>query len=225
ALRLAEQRVSFVNRVSHELRTPMTNILLNSDLLSDSLPPENERAKKRLEMISEEANRLGRLIENVLTFSQSEREYTESEGTNQNLRVRPCEVGPVIEEALSHFSQSLSRNGVEPKLNLPDDKLFVLADRDGLLQIFSNLISNVAKYATEGSALEIKARCSSDGRTISVTTSDDGPGIPSKEASRIFDPFERLHDSTTEGVSGTGLGLAIARDLAESMGGISCPRL
>ncbi len=87
---------------------------------------------------------------------------------------------------------------------------------DALAQILGNLLSNVEKYVP-GGAVEIASTLAGGALTVMIT--DEGPGIPSAAAERIFRPFERLDSRVNEGASGTGLGLAIARDLAASMGG------
>ncbi len=214
ATHLAEQRVSFVNRVSHELRTPMTNILLNVDLLSDSSAENNSSQTKRIDLIREEASRLSRLLENVLTFSGLEKPRA---NPKQKLRLIPCNIGELIDEILSQFAPTLARKNIVTHQDKSPPPAFAFADPDAFKQIISNLISNVEKYAADGGKLEIENSSSNDEITISII--DFGPGIPKSEARRVFRPFVRLNDSTTEGVSGTGLGLAIARDLAKSMNG------
>lgn len=93
----------------------------------------------------------------------------------------------------------------------------VLADPDALRQILGNLLSNIEKYAAAGGLAEITLAESDE--TVILAVKDLGPGIPDRENERIFLPFHRLDDRTSEGVTGTGLGLAIARDLAITMGG------
>ncbi|MDF1739671.1 MAG: HAMP domain-containing sensor histidine kinase [Verrucomicrobiales bacterium] len=219
AVRLAEQRVSFVNRVSHELRTPMTNILLNVDLLEDSVPEESRIAAKRLGLIREEAGRLSRLLENVLCFSRRDKLKGEEEDAGQTLRLVPCSLFTVIDAVLDQFGPSLSRKNIEVERGARDVLHTVLADEDALRQIISNLISNVEKYAAAGGKLEFRAARSDSGDSIVLSVIDGGPGIPVSESARIFRPFERLSEATKEGVSGTGLGLSIARELAVSMNG------
>lgn len=219
ALRLAEQRVSFVNRVSHELRTPMTNILLNVDLLEDSVSEENRNVAKRLGLIREEAGRLSRLLENVLCFSQREKLKGAQEEPGQTLRLVPCAMSEMIDSVLAQFGPTLIRKGIDVKRSDGDRSFHVIADQDALMQILSNLISNVEKYAAIGGKLELSVEDSLSGEAVILSVIDEGPGIPSRDASRIFRPFERLNEATKEGVSGTGLGLAIARDIAESMNG------
>lgn len=219
ALRLAGQRVSFVNQVSHELRTPMTNILLNIDLLSDTLADEGRPGAKRLGLIREEASRLSRLLENVLTFSSREKDRESTDDSRQMLRLSSCDVSQALDSVLSQFSPTLGRKTIAVSRSQPDSPVYVLADPDAFSQIIGNLISNVEKYAADGGKFEIAVKTPPSNDTVSITITDFGPGIPGSEAARIFLPFVRLSDATTEGVSGTGLGLAIARDLAESMNG------
>ena len=207
AVALAAQRVSFVNRVSHELRTPLTNILLNLDLAAENLAATGE-PPRRLALVREEAGRLGRLIDNVLTFSRHEQ---------GKLRADPhaCIPASVIAAVVEQFAPSFARRALTVH-RTGDATAPCLLDADALAQILANLFSNVEKYVP-GGAIEI-ASTLADG-ALTVTVADEGPGIAARDAERIFRPFERLGSRVNEGASGTGLGLAIARDLAASMGG------
>jgi signal transduction histidine kinase len=205
ALRLAEQRVSFVNRVSHELKTPLTNILLNADLAADGA---DARGRQRLARVQEETRRLARLIDNVLAFSR--RDSTPLPAS------APLALRPLIDEVAETFAPSLKRRGVEIVVN-GGESTRALADPDSLRQILGNLLSNIEKYAATGGLADITL--AEDDEAVILLVKDRGPGIPAREHERIFLPFHRLNDRTSEGVTGTGLGLAIARDLATGMGG------
>ena len=207
AVALAAQRVSFVNRVSHELRTPLTNILLNLDLAAETLAETGE-PPRRLALVREEVGRLGRLIDNVLTFSRHEQ---------GKLRADPhaCIPASVISAVVEQFAPSFARRALTVR-RTGDATAPCLLDADALAQILANLLSNVEKYVP-GGAVEI-ASSVADG-ALTITVADAGPGIAARDAERIFRPFERLGRRVNEGASGTGLGLAIARDLAASMGG------
>jgi signal transduction histidine kinase len=208
AAALAVQRVSFVNRVSHELRTPLTNILLNLDLAAESLDAAPRDAERRLALVQEEARRLGRLIDNVLTFSRHEQGKLRAE-------VKACVPASVIAAVVEQFAPSFARRGFEVRClgNATDP---CLLDVDAFAQILGNLLSNVEKYVP-GGLVEIGGSYTHG--VLYVVVGDQGPGIPAEAAERIFRPFERLENRITEGASGTGLGLAIARDLAAAMGG------
>ncbi|MDB6080332.1 MAG: kdpD, partial [Akkermansiaceae bacterium] len=127
AARLAEQRVSFVNRVSHELGTPLTNILLNLDLIEDDHAPLPDAVRHRLRLVSQEAQRLSRLVCNVLTFSRQER--------NQ-LKLSPTPLVPdeIVESVLQQFQPALERRGISTRWN-GDAKQRIAMDGDAFAQI------------------------------------------------------------------------------------------
>jgi signal transduction histidine kinase len=208
AAALAAQRVSFVNRVSHELRSPLTNILLNIDLATEAVSEAPRESERRLALVQEETRRLGRLIDNVLTFSRHEQ-------GKLRLDPRACVPASVIIAVVEQFAPSFARRSLEVRRS-GDLTTPCLLDADAFAQVLANLLSNVEKYVP-GGLVEI-AGTIANGNLV-LTVSDQGPGIPAEAAERIFHPFERLYNRVNEGVSGTGLGLAIARDLAATMGG------
>lgn len=208
SLRLAAQRVSFVNRVSHELRTPLTNMLLNLDIVTDAAGAEG-KGMSRLQLVREEAARLSRLIENVLTFSRHEQ-------GGVKMRAMQCRPRVIVDGITEQFASSFARRGIQMQRSHEGEDAPCWMDADALAQITANLLSNVEKYAPHAAA-RVFTRQDENGFTLTVE--DEGPGIPERDAERIFEPFTRLDDRVNEGVSGTGLGLAIARDLAQRMGG------
>lgn len=209
ALKLAEERVSFVNRVSHELGSPLTNILLNLDLAGAALGDRAGESRRRLALVHEEVQRLGRLVSNVLTFSRGERKTLD-------LHPAPCAPDEVVAAVLAQFQPSLDRRRVVVEWQRGAGERTLL-DPDALAQIAGNLISNVEKYASAGGWIGLETTLAAGRLTLCV--SDRGPGIPGRQRERIFEAFERVHRGVSEGSSGTGLGLAIARDLARRMGG------
>jgi signal transduction histidine kinase len=207
-LALAAQRVSFVNRVSHELRTPLTNIMLNLDLAAEGIADESPEPARRLALVREEARRLSRLIENVLTFSRSAERHLAR-------NARACVPSGIIDSVVEQFAASFARRGFTVR-RVGAASGACLIDADAFAQILANLLSNVEKYVP-GGIVEIASAVGHG--MLSVTVTDQGPGIAPAEAERIFRPFERLDSRINEGATGTGLGLSIARDLARSAGG------
>ena len=207
---LAAQRASFINHVSHELRTPLTNILLNLDLATEALEGDETASGpvRRLAMVGEEAQRLSRLIENVLAFSHHERGQL-------RLQPRACVPETVVQGIVDQFAPSFARRGLLVQITGGSATACML-DADAFAQILANLLSNVEKYVPGG---PVKIAMHLAGEMLSLTVSDEGPGIPPRAAERIFRPFERLDSRINEGASGTGLGLAIARELAKGAGG------
>jgi signal transduction histidine kinase len=212
-MQLAEQRVNFVNQVSHELKTPLTNIRLYAELLGEN-PREDDseesgKFRRYLEVITSESQRLSRLIANVLNFARLKKERTV-------LRREAGQVDAIIKAALNMFAPSLEAKGVRIHFQAgAGDRVEV--DPDALEQILNNIFSNAEKYGTAGNRLDIQSSRKGD-RTV-IFVRDYGPGVPKREADRIFQPFYRTHSRITDGVTGTGIGLGIARELARLHGG------
>jgi signal transduction histidine kinase len=205
-LRLAAQRVSFVNQVSHELKTPLTNVRMYAELLEENV--EDPVGRRRLEVVVSESQRLGRLISNILTFARAEK------GT---LAVQPgpaC-VDDVVQGLLDQFAPSLGASGVTARFDAGAPRR-VRVDVDALTQILGNLLGNVEKYAPRG---PLVVRTAAAPPITRITVEDSGPGIPAAERERVFQPFVRLGAASHEGVPGTGIGLGLARDLARRHGG------
>ena len=207
-LREASERVGFVNQVSHELRTPLTNIRLYAELLERRLAEDDEN-RSYLDIIVAESGRLSRLIGNVLSFARRNR---------GSLVIYPVEglVDDTLRSVVDQFRPSLEGKGIEIALDMAAPRP-IRFDPDAVEQVVGNLLSNVEKYAGGGKMVEIASR-QTEMKTV-VRVVDHGPGIPAKRQEAVFEPFVRLSDRLTEGVSGTGIGLAIARELALLQGG------
>lgn len=208
-MREAADRVSFVNQVSHELKTPLTNIRLYAELLERSLPEGDGRTARHLDIIVAESQRLSRLIGNVLTFARRQSDQPALHPTQGS-------IDRCIQSVLDHFSASLESRGVKTRFHA-GAAAPVQFDHDAVAQILGNLFSNVEKYAASGGSMEVTSR--QDGAMTSITVSDRGPGIARGQEQRVFEPFHRLSNKLTDGVTGTGIGLTIARDLARKHGG------
>lgn len=205
----AIQKVNFVNQVSHELKTPLTNIRMYSEMLEDVVDDSNPNAEHYLNVITTESQRLSRLITNVLSFGRHERKVLQ-------LQTWQGSIATIIKKCIETFEPILKQKEFEivySEKKCPD----VVFDPDALEQILNNLISNVEKYAADGQYLEIQHDYTDDITTIRVI--DHGPGIPQAERTHVFDPFYRINDQVSEGVTGTGIGLNIALQLAKLHGG------
>ncbi len=203
--RLANQRVSFVGQVSHEFRTPLTNIRLYAELMERAVLDED--TSRKANVIRSEAERLGRLITNVLELSRS----------GGQRRIQPTTEVPdqVIEHVLESFSPAFAAQQLVVEHQADADRPALL-DRDLLEQVLVNLFSNVEKYALSGKYLRVESRQAGD--TLTVRVHDHGPGISGKLRTRIFEPFVRGSDAI-DAPAGMGIGLAIARSLARAHGG------
>lgn len=208
-MRMAEQRVNFVNQVSHELKTPLTNIRMYAELLEDELADEDGKQRRYLGVITGESRRLSRLIGNVLSFARADK-------GRLALHLQPGRVDDIVVRCIEAFMPALKAKAIEVRLTCKAPAL-VLLDAEVLEQILNNLISNVEKYAASGALMEV---CSMQQDSITtITVRDFGPGIARREQDRIFQPFYRISSRLTDGVAGTGIGLGIARQLARLHGG------
>jgi len=210
-VRLAGERVNFVNQVSHELKTPLTNIRLYAELLEDALPEGAEEGKPwhYLDIIASESRRLSRLIGNVLTFARQEK-------GKLALRPEAGRVDDVVNKTLAAFRHSLEQRGVQVAFAAGAARR-VRFDPDVLEQILNNLISNTEKYGASGGRLEVRTHQANGVTTVIVR--DHGPGISAAERERVFAPFYRTSSRLTDQATGTGIGLGIARQLARLHGG------
>ncbi|GGB86579.1 hypothetical protein GCM10011352_10590 [Marinobacterium zhoushanense] len=213
-LTLARQRVNFVNQVSHELKTPLTNVRLYAEMLQQRLDDGSEETadptvNRYLGVITDESQRLSRLIENVLSFSRLQR---------KQLKLAPETANPdeQIERILHTFAPLLRQRGIEPRF-APGIEQPLTYDPAALEQILNNLLSNCEKYAPDSG--ELRLRSWLDSTALCVEVRDSGPGIDPADRQRIFEPFYRSSSRLTDGVSGTGIGLGLARDLARAHGG------
>jgi signal transduction histidine kinase len=211
-LRLASQRVSFVNQVSHELKTPLTNIRMYAELLEQHIAADDGDGRKRLDIVVTESQRLSRLINNILTFSRQDKGLV-------RLHTKPAVVDDVVADVIAQFAPGFATRGVTVSFQRGAPAR-VGVDADALAQMLGNMLGNVEKYAPGGQVAIATAGAGAGATPLTtITIADSGPGIPAADAERIFQPFVRLGAPAHEGVPGTGIGLGIARDLARLHGG------
>jgi signal transduction histidine kinase len=210
ALHFAQRRSNFAAAVSHELKTPLTAIRMYAEMLRDGLVANDGKRAEYYRSISSEAERLSRLIDNVLEFSRLER------GT-RTLELRVGDVGAVAREAIELLRPHAGANGLALELAIEDGLPPVRFERDALLQVLFNLVDNAIKYGRGGTA-RIEVACRRAGTGVALSVRDHGPGVPREELGRIFEPFYRRGDELTRSAPGAGIGLALVRGLAEQMG-------
>lgn len=210
-IRVAHQRVSFVNQVSHELKTPLTNIRLYAEMARSRAEDREDAASVRqLQVVESETARLSRLIQNVLNFARKQRDRL-------TVLVKPVNLAEVVSRLASHWRPILDKRGITLELEAPEHAA-VETDADAVEQVVGNLLSNAEKYAAEGKWVRLSLQPTEEG-AWRIVVEDRGPGIPSGKQEQVFEPFERLRSDLREGVSGTGIGLTISRELAQLLGG------
>lgn len=208
-MQIAGQRVSFVNQVSHELKTPLTNLRMYSELLERELPEDEEKPRRYLAVIQSEAERLSRLISNVLSFARSERSTLE-------ITTRPADIGDVVRAVVASFRPALEQAGIRVEMDLPSAEQAAI-DADAIGQVLNNLLGNVEKYAAGGGHVAIAVRRAGD--ALEVRVQDRGPGVPETYQEQVFEAFYRVDNRLSGAAAGTGIGLSVARELARLHGG------
>jgi signal transduction histidine kinase len=210
---LDKLKSDFVSTVSHELRTPLTSIKAFVELILLKPTMSSERQLKLLRTINEESDRLGRLINDLLDLSKIE------SGTVkwQSEEVSVKDIINTSVDGIYPLARSLGLR-LSTSINGPLPPLY--GDRDRLVQVVTNILSNAIKFTHEGGTVTIEAHQEADPEPgIVVTITDTGIGIPEGDLKLIFDKFYRAGDQLTNKTPGTGLGLTIARQIVEHHGG------
>ena len=213
AVTLSQRRADFVSAVTHELRTPLTTFRLYTEMLLEDIVPAGERTSY-LATLKREADRLGHLVENVLTFSRLERRAAAA-------RTESLPLGDLLERIVPRLAERAAQAGlvlqVEASPELSAQRVRV--DLASAEQILLNLVDNACKYAPNPAQPALHLATASRGRHAVIRLHDHGPGIEPRERRRIFRTFHRSAARAAGSAPGVGLGLALSRRLARQMGG------
>jgi signal transduction histidine kinase len=210
AERLARQRSAFAAAAAHELRTPLAGLRMYAEMLAEGLgdPAGYPRYARR---VADEAERLGRVVTNVLGFTHLER---------QSLAVspRPGDLAAFVGELAARLGPWLEGMGALLAVELPGAPVDVPFDPDAVTQILQNLLDNAERYARDADDRTITLRISpGNAGSARISVSDRGPGVARAMAGRLFVPFSR--GNQLDGPAGLGLGLSLCRALARAHGG------
>lgn len=209
---LSERRIRFVSAVTHELRTPLTTLRLYLEMLLDGLVRDEQTRNEYLATLHAEAERLNRLVNNVLDYSRLEK-------TKPNLLVAPVRVGDLLGQVQSVWTPRCANSEKQLQLEtlLPAETTLT-TDAELVQQILGNLIDNACKYSRGAEDARLWLRARSEAGRIVVEVEDRGPGVAPQERRCIFNAFER-GGSVDPSTGGVGLGLALAKRWAELLGG------
>jgi len=201
-------RRRLIGDVSHELRTPLTAIKGYMEGLIDGVLPASAET---FEQVHREADRLGRLVDDL-------QELSRVEAGAFSLDVHPVHLPDLVQTTVKRLSPAYEKKDVKLHWNLPADLPRVLADEDRLVQVLTNLLGNALMYTPASGAVTVTA--AQTGGEMRVTVSDTGLGIPAESLPHIFDRFYRVDQSRSRGAGGgSGIGLTIAKALVEAQGG------
>ncbi len=201
----------FMSSVTHELRTPLTSIRALSELMHDDPDMDGAQRQQFLDIIVAEAERLSRLVNQVLDMAKIESGQADWHASNVDLR-------QVLEQSAGSMAETFRERGIRLVLSLPDAVPMVWADADRLTQVVLNLLSNAAKYAPRDTGI-VNVHLWADARRVSFEVKDNGPGIPPDQQAMVFEKFRQVAGDQHYRPGGTGLGLPISRQIVEHFGG------
>jgi len=206
--KLERMREDFVANVTHEIKTPLTAIIGFVETLQDGAIEESLTAKKFLSTIAENARRLNRLVDDLLTLSSIEL-------GEMTLRLEGVTVGEVVDHVLPIFEGRVQEKNLKIDKNLPERLSMIHADRDRVAQVLLNIIDNAVKFTPDGGSVTIKAYEEGNDSVV-IQVVDTGVGIPKSETPRLGERFYRVDKTRSRELGGTGLGLSIVKHLMKA---------
>lgn len=207
---LAQLRSQFVAGVTHELKTPLTAIRMFAETLREREHAPHSLRSEYLDTIVSEAERLTRLLNNVLDFSRVEQDQ-------RRYHLEPGDLRESVRAAIRAMKHPIEQNGFALTVEEGVHPIPVCIDADAIEQAILNLITNSLKYSGTGRTLVIRVERGREHATVAVA--DDGVGIAASEHARIFERFYRVQGPHNDSVSGAGLGLALVEHIVRAHGG------
>ncbi|MEM6731021.1 MAG: HAMP domain-containing sensor histidine kinase [Myxococcota bacterium] len=208
--RLSRLKTDFVSSVSHDLRTPLTSIRMFTEMLLMRRVSDEQEERECLEVIAKETERLTRLTERILDFSRME-------AGRKAYRYEPISVEPVIQEALEACRPLMTHGDFDVVVEIEPELPRMCADRDAMIEVLMNLISNAVKYSTTEHFIALRAK--RKGKDVAISVADHGMGIPKTELKKVFEKFHRVDCRRTSEVSGSGIGLSLVQHIVEAHDG------
>ncbi|MBR6523810.1 MAG: HAMP domain-containing protein [Clostridia bacterium] len=209
-MKLEMSRREFVSNVSHELRTPITTIKTYAETLleSEDIPPEME--KNFLGVMHSEADRMARLVSDLLDLSKLDYNPNDMQKEHFDLKA-------LLEDVVKKLGLEATARNQDLSLSFANTMKPIFGNRDRIEQVITNIISNAIKYTPDGG--EIKVSAGNIYSSFYIKVKDSGVGIPKEDLQHIFERFYRVDKARSRQSGGTGLGLAIAKEIVEAHGG------
>lgn len=210
--RVEQMKNEFVSVVSHELRVPLTSIRGTLEWISEKAASQlTPNMQKMLEIATRSSERMGRLINDMLDIERLE-------SGKMVFQMKPVEVAPFLQQAVEAHQGLAQQFDAKIELLRVPPGVKVSADSDRLMQVMGNLLSNAAKFSPQGGVVTISAARQAP-RSVRISVTDQGPGIPLKFQPMIFQKFAQAESSDRRQKQGSGLGLSITKAIVERMGG------
>lgn len=204
--KVERERREFVSNVSHELRTPLTTMRSYLEALIDGAWTNHEIAPQFLEVTQNETERMIRLVNDLLQLSKMDNK-------GQEMVKERVNVVPFFHHILDRFEMNKDER-IKIERSIPRESIFLWIDKDQIIQVVDNVMSNALKYSPEDDAVRFKL--TKERNRIKVLIADNGPGIPPEKLEKIFDRFYRADSARSRERGGTGLGLAIAKEIIDN---------
>jgi two-component system phosphate regulon sensor histidine kinase PhoR len=208
--RVARLQTDFVNKVSHDLRTPLTSIRMFVETMQLGRLPDPARQAEALSIIAAETTRLSGLINRLLDWARME-------SGKRSYQLEPVAVSDLLDDALATLEPLLLQEPAEVSCRVTPGLPPVRADRAALADALTNLLHNAHKYT--GTRKRIAVSATRQGAIVTISVTDNGPGIALPDQKRIFDKFYRAKDPLDRTIEGSGLGLAMVQHIVEAHGG------
>ncbi len=209
-LELARLKSDFVSAVSHEFRTPLMSIRYLSEMLDTGRVSGEEKKKIYYGKISNESERLSRLIENMLDFSKIE-------AGMKKYQFESLSVVDLVQNVVERFKEYHTHKPVTLNVEISNHLPYINADREGISRALYNLLDNAVKYSGKDPEIYFRARC--EGSYLFLEIQDSGAGISLDEQTKVFDKFYRSADAVQRNIEGSGIGLTLVNHIVKAHGG------
>ncbi|HMO27135.1 MAG TPA: ATP-binding protein, partial [Tepidisphaeraceae bacterium] len=206
---ISRMKNDFVSHVSHELRTPLASIKAYVEMLVDGEAQDEKTRRDFYEVIQNEANRLSRLIDNILNISRIESGLVK-------INKQPTSLMVILKQAIEVVTPQARGKGIMIDEQLEPAFYQTFGDRDMLYQAVMNLLGNAIKYTPENGRITVQTVANESANSVTVRIADTGVGIPEKALPFLFDKFYRVEENNHMG-KGTGLGLSLVKHIVETV--------
>lgn len=208
--KIEQERREFVANVSHELRTPLTSMRSYLEALQDGALHDPVIGPKFLNVAQTETERMIRLVNDLLQLSKMD-------SKDYRINLETIDITKLLNSIIDRYELVSNSEKIYFRRNILDQTTFVTVDRDKIIQVLDNILSNAVKYSPEGGKISVAVE--EKERHLKISVSDEGVGIPKESISQVFERFYRVDKARSRRLGGTGLGLAIAKQIIIAHGG------
>ncbi len=207
--RLENMRREFVANVSHELKTPLTSIKSYTETILDGAVDDPEMQRTFLEVVNSEADRMSRLVRDLLELSNFDSDAVRFKKSEYNLN-------QMINSCILKVKVTADQKRQKIRVHLPEQPILAIVDYDKIEQVVLNILSNAIKYTGDEGEIDVEVRAGETTQLFDIVITDTGMGIPEEDLERIYERFYRVDKARSRALGGTGLGLSIAKEIIEA---------